>query len=144
MDRRRFLSYSLTSGILAGAVPKLFAAKSKTPLESELAGGVFYTKENPGRWSKKSGSHLPQIAVTVKNGKNIVKVITAHPVNGFKHYIVKHILLDKDFKFIAEKMFDPEKDKTPQSSFELENYKGKIYVLSVCNKHDTWENFTEI
>ena len=59
-------------------------------------------------------------------------------MSGYKHYIVKHVLLDKDFKFIAEKMFDPKKDKKPVSTFALGAYGGPLYALSVCNKHDTW------
>jgi len=65
-------------------------------------------------------------------------------MNAYQHYIVKHILLDQDFNFIAEKLFDPTKDKIAVSDFNINNYKGTIHVLSVCNKHDTWLNSTVI
>ena len=73
-----------------------------------------------------------------------VKVTTAHAMKGCEHYIVKHMLLNKDFEFIAEKMFDSSKDKSPVSTFTLESYSGPLYALSVCNKHDTWISVIEI
>ena len=51
----------------------------------------------------------------------------------------------KNFKKIAlkneisEKIFDPSKD-TPVSKHNIAGYHDKIFVLSVCNKHDTWLN----
>ena len=62
----------------------------------------------------------------------------------YDHYIVKHIVLDKDFRFVDEKRFDPLQDKEPLSEFALGEYSGQIYVLSVCNQHDTWLNFAEV
>jgi len=116
-----------------------WAGASGSPLSSNLAGGVFYTKEAPGRWGKKVGGHLPKIKKEVDSGGKVkISVTTAHPMSGYKHYIVKHVLLDKDFRFVAEKMFDPTKDKTPVSSFTLDKHSGPLYALSVCNKHDTW------
>jgi len=61
-------------------------------------------------------------------------------MTGYKHYIVKHQILDNSYRFLDEKMFDPMKDKAPVSEFDLGNYCGKFYVLSVCNKHDSWMN----
>ncbi|MDP3904344.1 MAG: desulfoferrodoxin family protein, partial [Methylococcaceae bacterium] len=78
------------------------------------------------------------------DGKVTVKVITAHEVKGYEHYIVKHVLLDKDYKFLNEYLFDPSKDKEPVSTFTLENYQGTIYALSLCNKHDLWLNSAEV
>ena len=59
-------------------------------------------------------------------------------MKGYEHYIVKHIVLDKDYNFITEKVFDPAKDKAPISEHDLGAYKGEVNVLSVCNLHDTW------
>ena len=73
-----------------------------------------------------------------------IKVVTSHPMDEYKHYIVKHMLLDQDFNFIAEMMFDPTKDKVAISTFDIGSYKGKLHVLSVCNKHDTWMNTTSV
>jgi superoxide reductase len=41
-------------------------------------------------------------------------------------------------------MFDPLKDKAAISELSLEKYSGPVYILSVCNRHDTWMNVTEV
>jgi len=104
-----------------------------------MAGGLYYTKDAPGRWSKKAAGHLPTIEVTGKS----IKVITPHSMNDYEHYIVKHIILDKDFKFVAETMFKPGKDSAAISEYTLET-SGPIHVLSVCNKHDTWMSIAKV
>jgi len=146
MDRRSFVRLGIVSGAASFIAPALARAGSATSLlSSNLAGGVFYTKEAPGRWGKKVGGHLPRIKKEVDTaGKVKISVATAHPMSGYKHYIVKHMLLDKDFRFVAEKMFDPAKDKTPVSTFNLDKYSGPLYALSVCNKHDTWISVIEV
>jgi superoxide reductase len=41
-------------------------------------------------------------------------------------------------------MFDPDKDD-PVSTFTLPaGYKGMVYALSLCNKHDLWLNGMEV
>lgn len=141
MDRRLFMQWGLVTGAtgLLVSAPALAETGGAT-LDSKMAGGVYFTKNKPGRWSKKVGGHLPKIQKkgATKDGKIEIEVLTAHPMDGWKHYIVKHVLLDKNFEFIDEKMFDPTKDKAPLSTFTIEDYKGPLYVLSVCNKHDTW------
>jgi len=135
MDRRNFIrlaTLGAASGIIA---PKLVLASN-----SSMAGGLYYTKDAPGRWSKKIGGHLPTIEV---DGKSI-KVTTAHDMSSYEHYIIKHMILDKDFQFVAEKMFKPGKDSVAVSSFTLDKTSGPIHVLSVCNKHDTWMNIAEV
>ena len=82
--------------------------------------------------------HLPSIGIEKAGGKLTVKIVTPHEMKGYEHYIVKHVLLDKNYKFIDEHLFNPEKELTPTSSFVLENYSGTIYALSMCNKHDLW------
>lgn len=101
-------------------------------------GSVYFTKENPGRWSKKARGHLPNIELKKDGNKINVTVTTAHGMDGYAHYIVKHVLLDQNYNFLAEKMFDPTKDKVPVSNFTLKNYKGYVHLLSMCNKHDVW------
>ena len=109
-----------------------------------MAGGVYFTKAQPGRWNKKVGGHLPNIEVVRSDRGSVLKVVTAHEMNAYAHYIVKHIVLDKDFNFIAEQMFDPAKDKAAISEISVGAYRGVINVLSVCNKHDTWLNMAEV
>ena len=105
-----------------------------------MAGGVYYTKESPGRWEKKAGLHIPAMEKT----ENGIQIATGHPMNAGKHWIVKHMLLDSDFKFIDEKIFNPEKDKAAISSHKLSGQTGVVYALSVCNLHDTWLSYIEV
>ena len=100
-----------------------------------MAGGLYYTKDAPGRWCKNTAGHVPNIEMDKKTGSATVHVSTLHEMKRYEHYIIKHILLDKDFKFVAEKMFNPMKDKRPESEFVITDYTGKIHILSVCNKH---------
>ena len=141
MDRRNFIQLS-TVGIAAGiAVPtSVFAASNG----KSMAGGVYYTRDSPGRWSKKVGGHLPNIELEKTGGKVKVSVVTAHEMNGYDHYIVKHVLLDQNYKFIDEYMFNPMKEKSPVSTFTLQDYSGPLYAVSVCNKHDLWLNSIEV
>jgi len=136
MNRRSFIRIGM-AGVATGTIlPNIASALATddTLSSSKLAGGLYYTKESPGRWSKKAGSHSPIVSKTDAG----VRVLTGHPMIANKHWIIKHILLDKDFKFIAENMFDPAKDKVAMSNFDLAEQKGLVYALSVCNKHDTW------
>lgn len=136
MDRRGFIRLSLAGAATGIIAPQ--AALAASP--ASMAGGVYYTKDAPGRWSKKVGGHLPQIQVA--GGK--IEVVTPHEMKGHEHYIIKHMVLDGDFNFLDERMFDPTKDKTPLSQHDLKGYSGRIHVLSVCNKHDTWMNVADV
>ena len=143
MDRRSFIRMTLAGGAAGLIAPKLVLASDS--LSSPMAGGVFYTKDAPGRWSQKVGGHLPSIEIArTADGKIEVKVATAHEMKGYEHYIIKHVLLNKDFGFIAEHPFNPTVDLAPVSQFTLDAYRGPLYALSECNKHDTWINVIEV
>ena len=133
MKRRDFMRLILAGAGLTvlSATPVLAETK---PAQLVGAGGLFYTKENAGRWTGKVATHLP----TVEIEKSTVKVTTAHEMNGFEHYIVKHVLLDKNYQFLDEHLFNPTVDKAAISTFSLPNYRGMLHVLSLCNKHDLW------
>jgi len=141
MDRRHFIRFGIAG--IGGAVvtPGLVLAGAA---ESPMAGGVYHTADAPGRWSKKVLSHLPNIEVAKQAQATTVEVFTRHTIEGYQHYIVKHMVLDKDFQFVDEHMFDPLKEKEARSQFSLGEYSGTIYVLSVCNQHDTWLNVAEV
>ena len=141
MERRDFIRLSLT-GVGSSMIAPL--ALAETTKQATITSDIYYTKESPGRWSGKVATHLPNIEIDKKEGKVIVKVITGHEMKGYEHYIIKHVLLDKNYKFLAEHMFNPLEDKTASSSFPLDNYSGAIYVLSLCNKHDLWLNSAEV
>lgn len=142
MERRDFIRLSVAS-VSAGIVaPTMVLANSKKQVKG--ASDIYYTKEDPGRWSGKIATHLPNIEIEKAGGKITVKVITAHEMKGYEHYIVKHVLLDSNHKFIDEHMFDPTKDDAAISTFTLQDFSGLIYVLSMCNKHDLWLNAAEV
>ena len=144
MDRRKFVSLSAVgiagAGVLSGVVTPIEVVASAP----SMAGGVYLTKDSPGRWAKKIGGHMPEISAVGDAASREVKVLTAHGMQGYEHYIVKHIILDADFNYLDERMFDPEKDKAASSLFTVKNYSGRIHCLSVCNKHDTWMNFVDV
>ena len=139
MERRNFIRLSV-AGVAASIVaPTIALAES-----SKSAADIYYTKEAPGRWSGKVATHLPTIAIEKASGKVTVKIVTAHEMKGYEHYIVKHVLLDQNYKFIDEHLFDPTKDTAAISTFTLHDYSGPIYALSLCNKHDLWLNGAEV
>lgn len=137
MERRDFIRLSAIGAGLAAA-PALALAE-----ETQLAAAsrdIYYTKDAPGRWQGKVATHLPTIEVSKTGDTATIKVVTAHEMKGYEHYIVKHVLLDKNYKFLDEHLFDPTKESVPVSTFTLKKYSGTIYALSMCNKHDLWLN----
>ncbi len=145
MNRRNFVKLALAGSALPGlAVAGHHGGKHGKGHGRKMAGGVYYTREHPGRWAKKVGGHMPVVTVEKKGADALVKVSTPHEMKGYEHYIVKHTILDQNFEFLAEKMFNPETEKSPVSEHILSGYSGKIHVLSVCNKHDTWMATAEV
>lgn len=142
MNRRSFIRIGMAGTATGLILPEILLADSLTQKISSnnMAGGVFYTKDSPGRWLKKAGAHSPIIEKTDSG----VRVVTGHPMKPNDHWIVKHVLLDSDFNFISENIFDPSRDKAAISNFSLSNQTGVVYALSVCNLHDTWLNVLEI
>jgi superoxide reductase len=138
MKRRDLFRWGTAGLGVALISPELVLAKATAPAAG--TGDIYYTKASPGRWKDKVGTHLPSIGIEKSGNKITVKVVTSHEMKGYEHYIVKHVLLDQNYKFIDEHLFNPEKDKTAVSSFTLDNYSGAIYALSMCNKHDLWLN----
>jgi len=142
MDRRSFIRIGMAGAATGIIAPQMVLAGSlsKKMSSGNMAGGVFYTKDAPGRWKKKAGAHSPIIEKTDTG----VQVVTGHPMKANDHWIIKHVLLDHDFNFIAQNMFDPLKDKAAVSEFTLSGHSGAIYALSVCNKHDSWLSVLEV
>jgi len=142
MDRRSFIRLAVAGSAAGIIAPEIVLAGSKKISSDPMSGGVFYTKDSPGRWAKKAGPHSPIIQTSSGKDGLVVDVVTSHPMKGYEHYIVKHMLLDKDFNFIDEKVFDPMKD-SPVSQFTLKSHSGPLYALSVCNLHDSWLTVAE-
>lgn len=141
MERRNFIRLSLV-GVATGVIaPALSVAES---VKLPAAADIYYTKDAPGRWSGKVATHLPNIEIKKTGEEVLVTVVTAHEMKGYEHYIVKHVLLDQNYKFLQEHLFDPTKDTAAISTFTLHDYKGPIYALSLCNKHDLWLNGADV
>ncbi len=140
MKRRDFIRLTAIS---AGAtiLPSISHATSK---HSASTADLYYTKNSLGRWEGKAATHLPTIEVSKTKEEVTIKITTPHEMKGYEHYIVKHVLLDKDHKFLGEHLFDPTKETTPVSSYTLKNYIGTVYALSFCNKHDLWLNSADV
>lgn len=118
----------------AAAVSLATLAAVQPAFASEGAGytNIIYTKDNPGKWSGKEGSHAPLVTVSGSG----VTVTTKHPMSA-DHFIVRHTLVLADGTFVGGKTFNP--TDTPESTFDLPaGYKGKIQVTSFCNLHDFW------
>jgi len=134
IDRRNFIKTSLTvaSGMAIGQTTTVFADEESSRLPSSFPNGIIYTKENPGKWAGKEGSHLPQVTVEGKTAT----ITTKHSMSN-AHFIVRYTLVMEDGTVIGEQTFSP-KDE-PTSSFELpEGHSSKLYATSFCNKHDLW------
>lgn len=142
MERRDFIRLSIASTGLGLMAPGLSLAQGEKTLPA--GADIYFTKDAPGRWAGKAATHSPKIEISKTADGTSVKIVTPHEMKGYEHYIVKHVLLDKDYKFINERLFDPDKDHLPVSSFTLKNYSGVIYALSLCNKHDLWIESAEI
>lgn len=96
--------------------------------------GIIYTKSNPGKWSEKVGSHIPQISI---DGRKAT-ITTPHPMSE-GHYIVRHTLVLEDGTVVGAKTFYAPKETKAVSTFELPTeYKSKFYATSFCNLHDLW------
>ena len=132
MNRRNAIRLGFTAVAIGLAFPRASLAGTSA-LNSPLAGGLFYTKKAPGRWAGKEGGHAPLI----ERSGSTIEVTTGHPMNGYEHYIVKHIILDEQYDFVSETMFNPETD-SPVSQHDIGGLSRTVYALSVCNLHDTW------
>ncbi len=141
MERRNFIRLSLAGAGAGLIMPTLASAAGVEQVSASR--DIYYTKEAPGRWAGKVATHLPTLEFTKAGDITTVKIVTPHEVKGYEHYIVKHVLLDKNYQFIDEHLFDPSKDNAAISTFTLTNYSGTVYALSLCNKHDLWLNSAE-
>lgn len=137
MRRRTLLKMGLFGTTAAVFAPRvaLSSQNPANPFSSPLAGSIFHTVDSPGRWAGKEGLHVPAI----ERSGSTIEVVTSHEMDGFNHYIVKHTVLDENFGFVGETMFDPETD-SPVSRHDIRDLRNVVYALSMCNKHDMWLN----
>ena len=127
-DRRDFLKTTA----LAASILAVGTAPSALAMEAVPYTNIIYTKDNPGKWADKVGSHAPEITV---NGSTVT-VATKHPMSS-EHFIVRHTLILADGTVAGSHTFTTT-DK-PESTYELPaGYTGKITATSFCNQHDFW------
>ncbi|MEH6527448.1 MAG: desulfoferrodoxin family protein [Sneathiella sp.] len=144
-SRRQALTLAgsgLASAAFAGPV---FANTPDVELKGALrtlAGKFFFSSENPGRWKGKEKGHSPLIKVEKDGSNALIRAAVRHPMDH-DHFIIKHILMDQNFDFMAEQVFDVNFDM-PRSRFEVSGYSGQFYVVSLCNLHDNWINVATI
>lgn len=132
-DRRAFLKRSMMAagGLVLYSSGKAFASVTKSA--GRFPVGVVYTRENPGKWAAKKGSHAPEVSVKGKK----VTITTVHPMME-KHYIVRHTLVSGDGKVLGEKTFYPS-DPKAESTYDIPAaYTSTLYATSFCNLHDFW------
>jgi superoxide reductase len=139
VKRRWLIGLGLASG--GGLLlPRWLAAQPSIHVGGPMAGGVYHTRESPGLWESLVREHVPKLDKTQAPGGGVtIRVTTEHEMDGFEHYIVKHSLLDGRFRVLGQKSFDPRRDRQPQSTYSLlPGYKGPVFALSMCNRHDLW------
>jgi superoxide reductase len=132
--RRSFLKGTLSVATIAtvsSTTSNVFANDAHSAQTSML--GIIYTQENPGKWAKKVGGHLPSIEINEQQ----VTIKTDHGMSS-KHYIVRHTLVTQDGQTIGDKTFTPDDDEAISSYTLPAGYKGKLFATSFCNKHDFW------
>ena len=137
MERRNFIRLSVMGAGALGAAQHVLAQPTAAESLATLK-NIYFTQQSPGRWKGKEATHLPVITVTPEGANCHVNVVTPHEMKGLEHYIVKHVLLDKNYEVLAEHIFNPLEDKIASSVFLINNYQGTLYALSMCNKHDLW------
>ena len=130
-NRRDFLKTSLTLGAGVVATSLTACASDKKEAKATTPKGIYYSKEEQGRWKGKAGSHAPVITVEGKK----VTVETKHGMSE-AHYIVKHTLLNAEGEVLGEKVFTS-KDKA-LSTYELKEVPTSLVATSFCNLHDLW------
>ncbi|WP_334129885.1 hypothetical protein [Sneathiella sp.] len=137
MQRRVFLKGLGLLGVASSVVlPRgAFAGGMPDPMGSKFAGALYYTKAAPGRWQGKEETHVPMI----ERSGNSIEVTTGHEMDSYVHYIIKHILLDENLGFVEERLFNPEID-APITTYDITGLKNRLYIVSLCNKHDAWLN----
>jgi len=128
-NRREFLRKGILvfAGSVAGRPARVFASPGVFPK------GLVYTREDPGKWAKKVGSHAPKIDA---DGLRVT-ITTEHPMTQ-EHYIVRHTLVTADGDVLGGRTFYPSDGKAV-SVYVLDSpHNPKLYATSFCNLHDFW------
>ncbi|PHQ69486.1 MAG: hypothetical protein COB93_07915 [Sneathiella sp.] len=144
LNRRQAMTVAGAAAAAALVIAAPSVALAREDLQGalrELAGKVFYSADRPGRWKGKEKVHSPLIKVDKDGNDLLIRAATQHAMSD-DHFIIKHILLDAKLNVLSEKLFDKIFDM-PRSRFALNGYSGRLYIVSVCNVHDNWINWTD-
>ena len=153
-ERREFLKLVAASPAGALLVP-LFAETGKGTLAADvecaaevlgkLPENIIYTKERPGAWKGKDGSHIPSVAAEKSGDAIVVKLENKHGMTE-AHYIVRHTIVAECGTVLGAKTFSW-KDQ-PISTHEIklaaDAKTSHVFVLSYCNLHDLWLAHAEL
>jgi superoxide reductase len=139
-ERRDFLKQLAVVPAGAMLIPMLTASAEEAACAESVIGklpeNVIYTKEHPGVWKGKEGSHVPTVQVEKGAGGLTLKVENKHGM-AEDHYIVRHSVVSEKGEVLGAKTFSY-KDK-PVSTHEVKATAGEhVFVLAFCNKHDLW------
>ncbi len=153
-ERREFLKL-LAAGPAAGILlpllretgPNTFAAEVEHAAEilGHIPENIIYTKDRPGVWKGKDGSHVPLVGATKAGDALTLTVETKHGMSE-AHYIVRHVVVTEAGEVLGAKTFSW-KDK-PVSTYEIKSDaigdNKHVLVTSFCNLHDLWVAHTEL
>lgn len=142
INRRNLMVGGGAALMVSGASPVASTESQTKDALRALAGKLFYSDDRPGRWKGKEKGHVPLIKIDKDNNNVLVRAATNHPMEP-SHNVIKHILMDENFNFIQEQVFNQQFDM-PRSRFELNGYKGRLYIGSLCNLHDNWINWADV
>ncbi len=131
MRRRTFIVTGMAGAL--SSLPMFVRAAPPSALDTPLAGSIYYTKDKPGRWADLADSHAPQ----VESDDGLIMVTTLHEMT-MQHHIIKHTLFDGNMSLLGETLFDPQTKSAAVSQYQIKDYKGVAYVVSMCNLHDCW------
>ena len=92
MDRRNFIRFGVAATAGGLIVPSLSLAEGTM----SGAGGIYYTKDKPGRWAAKACGHATLIMLKKTCAETTVEVVTTYEKKQYVHYTIKHMLLNKD------------------------------------------------
>ena len=142
INRRNVIISSGAALFVSTTAPAVALENSTKEALRVLAGKVFYSNDRPGRWKGKEKGHIPLIKIDKDKNSVLIRAATNHPMQA-NHNVIKHVLMDEDLNFIQEQVFDQQFDM-PRSRFELNGYKGRIYIGSLCNLHDNWIGWADV
>lgn len=141
--RRRALIELGAAALAARALPA--GAQGVVMIGGPMAGSVYFTRDAPGIWFGEADRHLPEIRTEAAPGDTVsVTILTPHPMEGCRHYIQRHKLLDGRFRLLSQRTFAPEGEEPVSRHVLPAGYRGAIYAASVCNLHDIWIEGTMI